>query len=260
MHNDTVHVRIPEDLYPDIFDHLEGDKDTLSKCSTVSKEFLNPCRRVLFRRIVVGEVEDGTKFTGFQRFLQDHPAHCRLIKHLGLAQSPMYGSYLPGITPSQVWDIVRLLPSLQQLVFQNVSFGEVEPLITGVPCIHMPRLEFRSCVTSTTVFRRFLRPFIIGELCIGALLTHGEWTMNLEPSDVPTVVRSLVLLMTPSRAFVEAILSAIAWDSCENLYAYASSTSQIQTLGCFVERTITGLRDITLNIQGWKSSKEGERC
>ena len=245
--NNPVNIRILEDLYENIFDHLEGDKGILVKCSTASKVFLKPCRKVLFRRIVVGEIVAGTKFTGFQRFLQDHPAHCRLIRHLGFSRGPlppMHGSYLPDMTPSQVWYIVRLLPNLRELVFQNISFWGEGPPGFNVPPVQISRLEFRSCIAPNAVFRRFLRLFTIGELCIGPLLTHGESAADL--SYAPIIVRSLVLFVRLPPSLVDVMLSA---DSCENLYAYASSTQEFQIIGRFMERSYTKLKEITLDVR-----------
>lgn len=89
--------RIPCELIDIVIDHLYDDKETLAKCSTVSKYLLHSSWYHLFRTLCIQWDRENKEFDMFMAFLDTNPACVRYIQYLRLEGYWRTGPYMVSL-------------------------------------------------------------------------------------------------------------------------------------------------------------------
>ncbi|KAL4248485.1 hypothetical protein ABKN59_007757 [Abortiporus biennis] len=140
-------IHIPQELVEEILNHLHDDKATLSECSLVCADWVEPSRRHLFQSVEVfiytifqSQYRNSNGFHEFSSFLKRNPAlarfirEIRLIGHKAPATSSAQGR--PLCNGNIIILILTDLPQLQVLQFKNLSIA-----IDAPDLIHPPQLR-----------------------------------------------------------------------------------------------------------------------
>jgi len=133
--------RLPQELLDEIMDHLADDSISLRRCSTAARDFVPPCHRHLFRRVVFRPDNIPTWKTTFpDPSISPAPYTREMRIHLGSDAPMQLEEYMPyfsnardltligGKCENRDWisKIGRLPTSIRSLTMKFVSVADVQ--------------------------------------------------------------------------------------------------------------------------------------
>ncbi|KAF9050330.1 hypothetical protein BJ165DRAFT_1609267 [Panaeolus papilionaceus] len=87
-------AHIPQELIEKIIGYLDGDKHSLKNCASVSRIFLAPCQKLIFRNVVLGPSREGSRMTLLRKIISGSPHLASFITSLRLEDAMFMGRHL----------------------------------------------------------------------------------------------------------------------------------------------------------------------
>lgn len=124
--NDRPLPDLPTELTDAIIDQLHDDRKALVNCSVVCRRWMKSSRYHLFDKVIVRGEKPGSGFTSFLAFLDATPVIHGYIRSLTFrvtANPTGKASELRSIGPYTLVFILKILPALRTLVFENITWN-----------------------------------------------------------------------------------------------------------------------------------------
>ncbi|KAI0782753.1 hypothetical protein C8Q75DRAFT_737397 [Abortiporus biennis] len=135
----------PEDIIYLILDLLNFDKQTLSACSLVSKQWTIPCQQYLFKSLCITNIEKfgddrDHDIKRFSNFVTNNHKICPYIRDLMLQAKPQLSISALSIKTSTLLLVLNQLPGLSSLVLSqlhvNFNTEQIPETVESLEVIH----------------------------------------------------------------------------------------------------------------------------
>ncbi|KAL4246763.1 hypothetical protein ABKN59_009074 [Abortiporus biennis] len=239
----------PEDIIYLILDLLNFDKQTLSACSLVSKQWTIPCQQYLFKSLCITNIEKfgddrDHDIKRFSNFVTNNHKICPYIRHLMLQAKPQLSISALSIKTSTLLLVLNQLPGLSSFVLSqlhvNFNTEQVLQVKYEIDAVHLDRIKpMNKIFFLLSLFPAINNLTIISSDFYNCCRDLSFPHLRIKHLDIKDATRS-DLLISGLLQIPETV------ESLEVIHARITHLNVLNLLGQLLDKTATHIIDLQL--------------